>query len=205
MLNNLAIKRKNWSELQKKCTNKRKALLKEAEVSAGAAPAVTSSDGSTAPVSRRRRTARDTLLTAGQQKKSPEVSSHGSSCYVQVVESLLKVSTTDSSYMKTGNTAAKLGKLMDIAGWETVGLPKGKAVPLFLDTFLSGRGMHGMCFKAKSLEGSQPLTLCRHIHFQNSVNSSDTDPWQSSADSQHPWEVKTAASRTEDRPTVGLQ
>lgn len=76
------------------------------------------------------RVAADTLLSAGQEKRSPRVSGCWSISYAQVVESWLKASIIDCGYLDTGITVDRLGKLMESVERETDRLPAGEAVPL---------------------------------------------------------------------------
>jgi hypothetical protein len=85
-VSSLTIKRRNQTGLQTKWARKRKALLKEAECSAG-----TRSGGFLVPVGKQKRSTGHTLPLAGQEKKRPRDYGRGSTSYAQAVQSSLKV------------------------------------------------------------------------------------------------------------------
>jgi hypothetical protein len=144
----LNIKWKHRIGLQKKQENKRKSLLEETQ-----GPAAEDTLGPEVVEPQYLSLNGKVRLELHRQAGQKTVSGRYITSSVQVVDSLSKVSVTDSGHLETGVAAEHLGRLTECVRHNTDILSEGEAIRLLQETFLS----EGTPYNTNACLGSRNL------------------------------------------------
>jgi hypothetical protein len=137
----LTIKR-NRNGSQKKWTRNKNAFFKVDEPLAGnsiVSPAEASGEGFAVQTDKLYTAPGDISPSSSHEKTRSKAAGHGSTYFVQRVESWLKVSIADAEYLGVSISTERLRQMLENVGIEIDGFPEGGAVPLFHDTFCHER------------------------------------------------------------------